>query len=120
MRCVRTFQGAGLRGGAQAIACMLLAQRFNTVHLHAQVCLNKGLDNISMEPAMKQLELTPADVEVPIPPCFIEDRAEVRCNSWPGLPKTFADANKSHKQHHFRTACVCSTESMPLHDAGAG
>ena len=57
----------------------------NIMHLPAQVYLNKGLDNIGLEPAMKQLELTPDDLEVPIPPCFREDRAEVRLPAGLGI-----------------------------------
>lgn len=39
--------------------------------------LNQGIDLINVEAAMKTLDLTPDDLEIPIPRCYLEDRAEV-------------------------------------------
>lgn len=41
-----------------------------------QVYLNQGIDLINVEAAMKALDLTPDDLEIPIPRFYLEERAE--------------------------------------------
>lgn len=42
-----------------------------------QVKLNRGLDFVQLDDLLIDLKLTPDVLEVPVPRCFIEDRAQV-------------------------------------------
>lgn len=39
--------------------------------------LNKGLDMVQLDDLLIDLKLTPDVLEVPVPRCFLEDRAQV-------------------------------------------
>lgn len=42
--------------------------------------LNRGLDFVQLDDLLIDLKLTPDVLEVPVPRCFIEDRAQVGCS----------------------------------------
>lgn len=44
--------------------------------------LNRGLDFVQLDDLLIDLKLTPDVLEVPVPRCFIEDRAQVGCSAW--------------------------------------
>jgi hypothetical protein len=46
--------------------------------LPLQVKLNRGLDLVQLDDLLVDLKLTPEVLEVPVPRCFIEDRAQVQ------------------------------------------
>lgn len=54
----------------------------NPTLLPSQVKLNRGLDFVQLDDLLIDLKLTPDVLEVPVPRCFIEDRAQVGCSGW--------------------------------------